>query len=175
VSREDPISVEVLEHYSSGPLVRVRSARQASVNNPDLWRGKPNGLWVSVKGEDDWPSWCEAEDFGRGPVCHRIALRPDANILRVRGVRQIDAFDRRYAIDAKLYPDSRFSKHLIDWNAVARDFDGILIAPYVWERRLDRKVSDWYYGWDCASGVIWKSRAVAKIEPIEPNPTPGLT
>lgn len=31
------------------------------------------------------------------------------------------------------------------------------IAPYQWERRLAREFM-WYYGWDLASGVIWRPK-----------------
>ncbi len=30
----------------------------------------------------------------------------------------------------------------------------------------------WYYGWDCASGVIWDAEAVAELRPTD---APDLT
>lgn len=34
---------------------------------------------------------------------------------------------------------------MIDWPQVAQHYDGIIIAPYCWEMRLDREAG-WYYG-----------------------------
>ena len=53
----------------------------------------------------------------------------------------------------------------IDWRLVAEEWQGIVIAPYLWERRFDSDAR-WYYSWDCASGCIWDHRAIAAIELI---------
>lgn len=154
----------VLEHYSTQPVTSIRSTAQAG-HGSQHWRGKPAGFWVSVKGEDDWPSWCRSEDFGpeRLQVRHVVTLAPGANILRIASVDELDAFDMLYGRDEKMSPASSYSRRTINWCAVARAHAGILIAPYRWERRLDTRISDWYYGWDCASGVIWDARAVEAI------------
>ena len=49
-----------------------------------------------------------------------------------------------------------------NWDDVVRQYDGLIIAPYQWAKRCDYS---WYYGWDCASGVIWNLRAVASVKP----------
>jgi hypothetical protein len=117
-------------------------------------------LWVSVDGEYDWPWWCEAESFDIGSFRHEVSLRPDANILVITTVNELDAFQRRYRASIASWA---FSKG-IDWERVARDHSGIVIAPYQWERRHDIK-SSWYYGWDCASGCIWDLTAIAEFTP----------
>lgn len=156
----------VLEHFSKRPLVRVRSTKQWLIGDKDWnWRGKPKGLWVSVKGEMDWREWCEAESFGLDRLKWRsvITLSSVANILHIRSVGELDAFDELYGRDERI-GTSDYSKRIIDWEHVAKEYDGILIAPYQWERRFDGRVSDWYYGWDCASGVIWNARAIASCD-----------
>jgi hypothetical protein len=57
------------------------------------------------------------------------------------------------------------SRFEIEWRKVAERFDGIIIAPYIWQRRLDLE-SSWYYSWDCASGCIWNASAVREIVPM---------
>lgn len=53
----------------------------------------------------------------------------------------------------------------IDWPRVEADgFHGIEISPYLWKRRLEGGM--WYYGWDCAAGVIWNKAAVHSVELI---------
>lgn len=164
----DPSRI-VLEHYSTKIVSAVRSVSQRTGDKDWHWRGKPCGFWVSAKGKDDWPSWCRAEDFAtnRLAIRHRVYLMPNANVLLVTGEAELRAFDARYGRDERLRPSSNYSKRLIDWRSVALDYDGIIIAPYVWECRLDPPVSDWYYGWDCASGVIWNARAIAAIAQVE--------
>lgn len=126
---------------------------------------KPRGLWVSVEGEMDWKEWCEAENFGCLDCVTEIILRPTATILRLSGAYDIDAFHAEYARDK--YPGMTYAMYAIEWPRVAERYDGIIIAPYVWQRRLDGPASDWYYGWDCASGCIWNADAVQGVRPVE--------
>lgn len=144
-----------LTHFSPKPVRRVLSTRQDF--SPEA---KPRGLWVSVEGDDGWSDWCEAENFGIGKYVHTVHLRDAAQILHIPSVADLDSFHEKY----KAAPTWRQTDYMyIDWAAVALVWQGVVIAPYLWERRLDGKAR-WYYGWDCASGCIWDSAAVAKIE-----------
>ena len=149
-----------LRHYREKPMTQLRRARKRQHDKLDM---KPEGLWVSVKGEDDWPSWCEIEDF-RWPegfaYTYEVALAKDANVLVIETVEQFDAFADEYA-DKLL---ASVSSKGVNWNRVAKKYDGIIIAPYRWDRRLGNHL--WYYGWDCASGCIWNMDAVASIKQI---------
>jgi hypothetical protein len=146
-----------LLHYSAQPLGTIHSVEQADSGN--CGRGfKPRGLWVSVEGEDDWASWCKSEQFALENLthAHEISLAPDAKILRLSTPDDIDRLTR--AFPARLSGITSVSG--IRWDEIARDYHGIIIAPYVWERRLDPAAS-WYYPWDCASGCIWDAASVA--------------
>lgn len=142
-----------LIHHSNAPLTEVRSVSQ---NDAHM---KPQGLWVSVKGKNDWRQWCESEDFNvdRLAVETLVALSPDANILHISGPFHIDAFTQEYGTG---------NGYEIDWQSVADKYDGIIIAPYCWERRMSEH-TPWYYTWDCASGCIWNARAIASLQPME--------
>lgn len=145
---------ERLVHFSKTPLVSINSVQQES--EPAL---KPRGLWVSVEGADDsWTQWCHAESFGieRLAVANVIHLAEDARILRLRGELDIDLFTDEFRVD-----EHRWSG--MNWQAVADKWSGIIIAPYVWGRRLSEHTL-WYYGWDCASGCIWDADAIASID-----------
>ena len=125
---------------------------------------KPAGFWVSVAGDDDWPSWCRDEQFGidRLAVEHAVDLAPDANVLRIESGLDLGTFHERYAVETEAerrYPGSRQSWP-IDWRVVAEDYDGVIIAPYQWSYRLDLS---WYCGWDCASGCIWNLDAIESM------------
>jgi hypothetical protein len=144
-----------LIHYSRIPVVSVNSNSQPT--EPDL---KPNGLWVSVEGEYDWKWWCDWEDFQpQNLTCpHEVTISRGARILHLNGPEDIDKFTAAYAAPAFL---GGRSLH-IHWKRVADEYQGIIIAPYVWERRLSIHTF-WYYGWDCASGCIWDKAAIKSI------------
>ena len=151
-----------LMHYASESftLDRTREYSQPEAHT----FGKPTGFWVSVAGDNDWPSWCRAEEFDvdRLAVEHAVTLASDANVLRIESAHDLDAFYERYSVETdfeRRYPDSRQSWP-IGWHVVAEHYDGIIIAPYQWSHRLHM---DWYYGWDCASGCIWNLDAIASV------------
>jgi hypothetical protein len=119
--------------------------------------GSINPLWVSVQGEHDWASWCAAEDFGIGKLVHRVVLKPDANILHISTESQLEDFAENYRFTSLQFPSATG----IEWKKVAAKYQGIIIAPYQRRHRLSMM---WYYTWDCASGCIWDSDVVERIE-----------
>ena len=133
--------------------------------------GKPEGLWVSVAGEDDWPSWCQENDYGIYSLAHvsEVTLTPCAQILFLSTAQQLLDFHSRYAVQTEferamvgLLPDEFLVRQRpIDWRTVASDYEGIVIAPYQWDLRLMGPA--WYYTIDCSSGCIWSMRAIASF------------
>ena len=51
----------------------------------------------------------------------------------------------------------------IDWIKVSKQYSGIEINPY---QHSNRYTSMWYYGWDVASGCIWKNDLIKNITKI---------
>ncbi len=112
---------------------------------------KPIGIWYSV--DHGWEKWCEVEKARiEGGLRHIVELGKE-NIVFIRNATQLSAFDSRYNVA----PDHW--RNNIDWRLVSREYDGIEIAPYLWEWRLDIPAG-WYQGWDCASGCIWRPKGV---------------
>lgn len=148
-----------LIHYGTAPLTSVRHPEASDSSG----RLKPCGLWVSVKGEDDWKSWCESEGFRAESLVAetRITLAVNHNVLHLGGPFEIDAFTKEYEGEPQYAGDRS-----IDWDRVASRYDGIVIAPYCWQRRMTPHTF-WYYGWDCASGCIWNPAAIASLESLE--------
>jgi hypothetical protein len=158
--------LNTLTHYSDEPMTlgRDRTYEQQKMRS---WIDKPRGLWVSVDGEADWKSWCEAEGFHPAGLAyaHRVALDEQANMLQITDGQQFLSFVATYGV-----PDPTWDERLnvlhcdyvtIDWSRVAAEYDGIIIAPYRWEFRLKFM---WYYGWDCSSGCIWNLNAIKDFE-----------
>jgi len=154
-----------LVHYSSAPVTELRAG---DIDHPRV-QFKPNGLWVS---DDDtewgWRAWCISERFGldRLTHVHDVALAPGGNVLVISDSGALVAFHNEFRLRDE--PDY---KVLCDWPAVMRRYDGVIITPYIWQRRLDLDMV-WYYGWDCASGCIWQPRAIASVVLREIVPVP---
>jgi hypothetical protein len=140
-------------HYSAEPFQFDRDRKY-----DDKHGFKPGGLWLSVEGDDDWRSWCEGEQWGLGGLKHvvEVTLKPDANVLVIDTPEKLEAFNARFG------GSDPYDLRSIKWGQVKALYDGMIIAPYQWQHRLGLM---WYYGWDCASGVIWNLSAVATVTP----------
>jgi len=143
-----------LVHYAKKPVERLREIPQ------EKDKFKPRGFWVSDDDcEDNWKAWCKSEGYGLDRlVCiHDVALAENANVLFLQSSWAIDSFTQQFAIEEDCY---RYRD--INWSAVREQWDGLIITPYIWTRRLDGDAG-WYYSWDCASGCIWRPRAIASV------------
>jgi hypothetical protein len=149
-----------LVHHSPrlllGPLVSYL------LGDPAPGHLKPRGFWVSVEGDDDWKSWCKAEGFALDRLEHTydVQLAETASILRLKSAEDIDTFTKEYGVT--ILPNMPRMGMGIDWSRVAARYQGLIIAPYIWDRRLTSHTF-WYYGWDCASGCIWDVSAIASL------------
>jgi len=158
---------ERLIHYAAAPITGPIKAR-----NGLHGAYKRAGFWVSVAGPYDWEWWCRSEDWNTEALAfaHEVTLKSSASILRVVGAAALDDFDREWC--AIKFPDHPLIGREPDWNRLARSYAGLIIAPYVWERRLGHGFS-WYYGWDCASGVIWDPAAIASVRLLTETERPA--
>jgi hypothetical protein len=152
-------------HYSRAPLRKPYSVAQEKTVRDGM---KPQGLWFSVEtptSEDGWREWCLAEDYGIPNLtcATELTFAPEARIKRLISADDIDRLTQDYGLAIPGFRTGRIS--FLDWPRLAATHDAIIIAPYIWKRRLHDK-SAWYYGWDCASGCVWNAKAVAKCEPI---------
>lgn len=154
-------------HYTAKPFEFDPTRRYDQVGH--YAGGKPSGFWLSVEGENCWRSWCEDEAWSLDGLKHvsEVMLSPEANILKIDSVEKLDTFSDKYGNGGDSVVDLRY----IDWPKVKQEYDGIIIAPYQWERRHSLM---WYYGWDCASGVIWNLSAVASVAAIDRRSENGL-
>ena len=148
-----------LVHFSKKPIQQVRSVIEQKINS------KPKGFWFSVEGNGDgWKRWCKARSFtiGRFEYENEIELESGANIRMLSSVLDIDLFHREFKVPCPGM--ETWMDRYIDWRMVAHQYQGIIISPYIWERRLDGEAHTWYYSWDCASGCIWDAKAIRAIK-----------
>ena len=131
---------------------------------------KPDGvMWFSVVGEDGsdgWKDHCEATGKKLQRYRTELFLHQDA-IRWVQTAAEIDALTNEYGY-FRAAPELRLSERkypttAICWKRLADKYDGIVIAPWCAERGQQEDL--WYCTWDCASGCVWKKRAVREWGP----------
>jgi hypothetical protein len=144
----------ILRHYSNTEITEVRSHESEQKMGQ-----KPQGFWISVDDNGEgWADWCRDNDYRVEHLTHihNVELHSDAYIILINNEKEIDTFHNAHKVTWAGPYD------WIDWKSVAKKYQGIIIAPYLWSRRMDADCI-WYYGWDCASGCIWDASAIASI------------
>ena len=151
-----------LRHWHAAPLGELRNA---DPSQRGVGAYKPAGLWLSDESaEISWSEWCRNEQFGIGSMWTDFDVDM-ADVLHISTERGLRKFTDIFGIQQEL--SQRYSRIEIDWSTVGARYKGLLITPYIWSCRLDL---DWYYGWDCASGVFWDVSCLTLIERSAPLP-----
>jgi hypothetical protein len=175
-----------LIHYSNKEIKKLLENYHSENFIKTMPMTKPIGFWVSVKGEDDWQSWCEKEGFRLDALKYQyeVKLKKNSNILYLKTILDLKNFSEKYkskslmALEENLEIENEKDKQIIEeissfadkyfsdfisWNKLRLDYDGIIISPYQWDFRY----TTWYYGWDCASGCIWNINSIKEIKLIK--------
>ena len=136
-----------LVHWSNERLSSIYKVTQ----QPGSY--KPEGLWVSDESAFGWRDWCHIQEYPCGTVGTPIELLPGHNVLILRTVDEVLAFSKEF----------KSTVGIVDWVRAAQHYDGIVITPYQPNLRLTEETY-WYYGWDCASGCIWRPQFVSIVD-----------
>ena len=141
--------VNNLLHYSPVVIERL----DASALYEQRSHFKPKGLWVSVGSA--WKRWCEDNDYELSccTYVHGVELSEGMRMCTLKNAADIDRFTEEFRQD----------RFFIDWESVGAQYQGIIISPYCYSRRLAIHTT-WYYGWDCASGCIWDLSAIQSFK-----------
>lgn len=119
------------------------------------------GFWFSVPSEHDWPAWCISEDFFVEKLRWRHVYELNtANVLVLNNIDDMADFNAAWG--SKI---STIQSH-IRWKSLAQKYKGLLIPNYLWECRLELEF-EWYYTWDCSSGVFWDMSCLTWIKTEE--------
>lgn len=129
---------------------------------------KPCGLWVSDDNRrDSWRRFVKRRFLGlvlldpASIACdHEVVFHGDANLLELDSFMELKIF-------TEVYGFGRGSS--IRWAKVAKDYDGILITPFVYDASVAGS-TEWYAQWDCASGCIWNPRAIKSFTLVAGKP-----
>jgi hypothetical protein len=153
-----------LIHYTDEEFtLEPRAYEQAALRT----QGKPNGLWFSVEGPDDWKEFCESGNWNLHDlvVSYELHLKEGSNILHLKTAEEIMEFGKTYPLSTRRWDPEHDTYHL-NWTKVREKYQGIIISPYQWDCTLAIETA-WYYGWDCSSGCIWDLEAIKELKLIE--------
>ena len=169
-------------HYAFEPLNKLKNVPPIDQSENGM---KPRGIWFGIG--SSWKDWVDSEYGNDLPTDVKniydtkfptqtqtaLVLKKGAKILRITNAKQLDDFTRKYpgedeylTVDKSgvMGQEARWQPgQMINWQKVAKDYDGIIIAPYIWSRRLSDHTM-WYYGWDVASGCIWNIDAIRMLK-----------
>lgn len=116
---------------------------------------KPLGLWYGFG--NSWAEWCLSEEpHWLEPYVHEVVV-DESKICKINNLAEFQEFEDAYGVREMTVAVTMLGPYRIDFAALSRRFAGLEINPYLYSRRLD---SPWYYGWDCAAGVVWDADAV---------------
>jgi hypothetical protein len=133
---------------------------------------KPRGCWITDDSEDCWKTLCLGESFLLDRLTHKHEVVLDeSRLLILRSALEVRLFTENFAEE---HDRGGYNDLCINWHRVATIYDGLIITPYQWSLRLADRFS-WYYGWDCASGCIWRTRSILDVKLIEVDHTIGKT
>lgn len=125
---------------------------------------KPIGLWYGQN--DSWISWCQSQmPHWLGLYIYEI-LPCEDQLYQIKNEEDFVKFEEDYKADLEGLPKefldikSIFSTRWMNYKKLSENYSGIEIIPYQYSLRHS---SFWYYGWDCASGCIFKKSGIKEL------------
>jgi hypothetical protein len=122
---------------------------------------KPAGLWYSPveDGVPAWRAWCQGECWSPGTYTHQYRLDklPYCSLTQAvagdgqGGVLLLSSEEEVLGLSWKFLGRNEYS---LRWDKLAALVCGVEISPYQYGLRFGGPA--WYYGWDMASGCIWR-------------------
>jgi hypothetical protein len=145
VNNESRIHVTHTENLEAKPV------------NQENDRPKPRGLWYGVG--FGWLDFTISDftsfyDKNKNVSVFEFDVS-GVNLLHITNFDELIAFDKEYCDSTERFRNP-------DWVRLAKEYDGIEIAPYIYKGRFEIL---WYYGWDVASGCIWDPKGL-KIKKV---------
>lgn len=129
----------------------------------DMFINKPNGLYISGKiGTGSWMDWCLAENFYTSSAnCFAVDIVLDrTKLLEISTPLDVKNCVEKYGHNPLngIYKWASFEPRSIDWNNVAKDYDGIIV-------KYD-DIYDFSQAWtttlDCNCACIWNKKCISK-------------
>jgi len=142
-------------HHTARKSIRVLG--KIPQRGPEM---KPRGLWYAMGSA--WWDWCHGEEFRDLTKVRSYRLDIDTtHFAMLKTERDVREFTKRFSVPA--YPGARLNQ--IDWSAVATQFKGLEVDPYLYTLRFQSGFL-WYYGLDVPGGCLWDYSALRGTEKV---------
>ena len=149
-----------LQHFSDKKDLCLDALQNARYERESGELKPKRGFWVSDEADHGWYQWCIDERFRLDKLKYAYLVELDMSKgLHIKTCSELDEFHNKYSY-MRGEALSDLLEGFIRWDNVIQEHDFVLITPYLWEARFGHL---WYYGWDCASGVIFNPRCITKL------------
>lgn len=122
------------------------------------WVKPQGGLWASpitAPQRTVWTDWLEQEQadlYSADLLFHSVSLAPATRILRIDSLEDLREVLSAYFYDSDLFAQLQLPYCLLDFEAMARDWDGLYLTDEgQWATRLPPLGQPSLYGWDLES------------------------
>jgi hypothetical protein len=155
-------------HYTKSGVATIDLSRTYTQTAQKLAFHTPNGLWVSVFGNNDWEKYCIKTNTRLKNLKSefQIFLKPNAKILILNGKDVFENFEEKYSYYAEgieRHGENYTLNLSIAWDRIIADYQGIVVStilPKLYNMGL------WYDTWCCTSGCFWDLQAIEKAEKL---------
>jgi len=162
-----PTSYEYI-HYTREDFDTLDLNRIYTQTAESLTSHKPNGLWLSITGINDWEKYCLNNNHNLINLKNefQVKLKPHAQILILYNNAAYTDFEKNYTYypeGAEIHTENSTFALSIRWDEIIKDYQGLAL-PHVMPQSYDRGL--WYDAWRCTSACIWDLQAVEKVEKL---------
>lgn len=177
-----PISIDTLKNTNKNNNSRFMEGSTVYYN--------PKGFWVSC-GTSFYRWLLYIKSYDNPWLDFRYVYKVDINKSSILYIKKLDELINFH----KKFSSFKNKKYKINWREVKKEYDGLIICPYlghkIWgkdptlnvylnpdvsdyiEKTLGDDISkypqfflEWYRHWDAGSGVIWRNSGIKKISLI---------
>ena len=147
-------------HYSIKKIKQIQDTNCNTIDNEESFElgkpGKGKGLWFTNRGRNSWldcySGYVRKDEY---KYVYKILLKQNNRLLQLYSDTDIEEFGLKYG---KYYGEQ------IYWNKVCKDYDAVYLKK--WHPGMDDE-HQWYWSWNCISGIIFKTRIIKNIKEIE--------
>lgn len=143
-------------HWKDWCIDQEFQVKNLACSSEILFSSSSDILWLKT--------FMEIKDFENEFIFEHPILRKEFEELSADLKKQIEEFHEEYEFINPKKPIFLESLKKINWEAVRKNWSGIIIAPFNRKMR-DDSINYWYDAWDCSSGCVWNLQAVEKVIP----------
>ena len=142
-------------HYTAEGNTALDLNRSYVQTSKDFERHSPNGLWLSITGNNDWEKTCLKTNYRLDNLKSKIQvfLKLSSKILIFHTTADYDNFAKKYGY----YSEQERRVLLFRWEEIIKEYQGIAV-PYLNPELFG--IVQWRNAWCCTSACIWDLQAV---------------